>query len=102
VKDFLNYIREQGIVGLAVGIILGSAVKDLVTAIIEDLVNPLLGLLLNKAEGLTSFVLNISDAELSVGHLLSVIIDFVVISTISFILVRKLKFDKIDKKKKKA
>ena len=41
-KGFLDFIREQGVVGLAVGFILGGAVSKLVTAIITDIVNPIL------------------------------------------------------------
>ncbi len=98
-KDFLNYLREQGVVGLAVGFILGGAVSNLVSAIIEDLINPLLGLLLNKAEGLTSLVIKIGEAELTVGHLISVFIDFTVVSLVVYFLVKKLNVEKLDKKK---
>lgn len=33
-KGFLNFIREQGVVGLAVGFILGGAVSKVVSAIV--------------------------------------------------------------------
>ena len=50
-KGFLNFIREQGAVGLAVGFILGGAVSDLVKSIIDNIINPILGILLNNVKG---------------------------------------------------
>ena len=44
-KSFMNFVREQGVVGLAVGIILGTAVTQLVTSLVQDIVNPFLGIL---------------------------------------------------------
>ncbi len=41
ITSFLNFIREQGVVGLAVGFILGGAVSQLVASLINDIVNPL-------------------------------------------------------------
>lgn len=53
-QGFLEFIRTQGVVGLAVGFILGGAVSDLVKSLIDNIINPLLGILLNQAQGLTS------------------------------------------------
>lgn len=97
-KDFFDYLRKQGVVGLAVGFILGGAVSSVVSALIEDVINPLLGLLLNKAEGLTSFTLAVGDAEVLLGHFITVLIDFVVIAVVVYFLVKKLNVDKLDKK----
>ncbi len=98
-KDFMDFIREQGVVGLAVGFILGGAVSKLVSALIEDVINPLLGLLLGKAEGLTALSLKVGDSELLLGHLLAVFIDFVVIALVVYLGFKLLKLDKLDKEK---
>ena len=39
-RGFLNFIREQGVVGLAIGFILGGAISKLVAALVNDLINP--------------------------------------------------------------
>lgn len=100
-KEFIAFIREQGVVGLAVGFILGGAVSKVVTALITDIINPLLGLLLGKAEGLTKLSFQIGDAHLLVGDLLSVLIDFIVIALVVYLGVKKLGLDKLDKSKDK-
>lgn len=100
-KGFLNFIREQGVVGLAVGFILGGAVSKVVTALITDIINPLLGLVMGKAAGLTTFTVKIGEAELLLGDLLSVFIDFLVIALVVYFGVKKLSLDKLDKPKSK-
>lgn len=92
------FIRKQGVIGLAVGFILGGAVSNLVSALIEDFINPLLGLLLNQAEGLATMSFKIGEAEILAGHFVTVMIDFIVVAIVVYILVKKLGVDKLDKK----
>ncbi|KXK08264.1 MAG: MscL family protein [Candidatus Dojkabacteria bacterium] len=98
-KGFLDFIREQGVVGLAVGFILGGAVSGLVKALVDDIINPLLGIILGKAESLTTLVITIAEAEVKVGNFLGVFINFVVIAAVVYFGVKGLKLDQIDKKK---
>ena len=99
-KGFISFIREQGVVGLAVGFILGGAVSSVVTALVEDIINPLLGLVLGAAEGLQTASFKVSSAEILYGDLISVIIDFLVIALVVYFGVKALKLDKLDKEKK--
>ena len=94
-KGFAQFIREQGVVGLAVGFILGGAVSKVVTAFVNDIVNPLLGFVLGSAEGLRAMTFG----PLLLGDLLAVFIDFVVIAAVVYFGVRGLGLDKLDKPK---
>lgn len=98
-KGFIEFIREQGVIGLAVGFILGGAVSKLVAALVEDIINPLVGILLGKAGDLTTASFNVGSAEIMWGNFVSVIIDFVVIALVIYFGVKWLKLDKLDKKK---
>ena len=51
-KGFINFIREQGVVGLAVGFILGGAVSNLVSSLVEDIINPFLSVIMGMAGNL--------------------------------------------------
>lgn len=97
-KDFLNFIREQGVVGLAVGFILGGAVSKVVAALVSDIINPLLGIVLGAAEGLQTAVWTIGPAEILIGNFIAVVIDFIVIALVVYFGVKKLGLDKLDKK----
>lgn len=98
-KDFLNFIREQGVIGLAVGFILGGAVSKLVAALVADIISPILAIGLNNVESLKTAYWQIGPAKIMWGDFVSVSIDFVVIAAVVYFGVRLLKLDKVDKKK---
>ena len=98
-ESFLEFIREQGVVGLAVGFILGGAVSKVVASLVDDVINPLIALVLGSAEGMQAIEWTVGDATLHVGNLLAVIIDFIVISAVVYFGVKKLGLDKMDKAK---
>ena len=98
-KGFISFIREQGVVGLAVGFILGGAVAKVVSSIVADLITPLLGILLGAAGNLTTAVLKIGGAEIRYGNFLNTVIDFLVIAAVVYFGIKGLGLDKLDKKK---
>lgn len=98
-KGFLDFIREQGVVGLAVGFILGGAVSKVVSAFVTDIVNPLLGLALGTVDGLKTASLKLGTAEILYGDMLSVLVDFIVIAAVVYYGVKMIGLDKLDKKK---
>ena len=98
-KEFIAFIREQGVVGLAIGFILGGAVSTVVASLVSDIINPILGLVLGSAEGLQSASLSIGGAELLLGNFVSVLINFIVIAAVVYYGFKGLGLDKLDKKK---
>lgn len=98
-KGFLTFVREQGVVGLAVGFILGGSVSKVVTSIVTDLINPLIGIILGSTKGLEGAYVSIAGSHIKYGHFLSVLIDFIIVALVVYILVRAMKFDRLDKKK---
>ncbi|MFH1561013.1 MAG: MscL family protein [Patescibacteria group bacterium] len=101
-KGFISFIKEQGIVGLIVGFILGGSVKNLVTSFVEDILNPILSLFLGSTANLGELSFKIGEIEIFWGHFLSTLIDFIIIAGIVYYLVKSLRLDKIDDKVKKA
>jgi large conductance mechanosensitive channel len=100
-KGFIDFIRKQGVVGLAVGFILGGAVSKVVTSIVTDLINPLIGLILGAAGGLQGMVIKIGSAHLMLGNFIAALIDFIVIALVVYYGVKGLGLDKLDKKEEK-
>jgi large conductance mechanosensitive channel len=98
-KGFLDFVREQGVVGLAVGFILGGAVSKLVAALVEDIISPILSLGLQNIENLSEAYVQIGEAKIMWGDFLNVLIDFLVIALVVYYGVKLLKLDKLDKKK---
>jgi len=100
VKGFVQFIREQGVVGLAVGFILGGAVSKLVSSLVQDIISPVLALGLNNFDDLNKAYLQVGSVKIMWGSFLNVFIDFLVIALVVYFGVKALKLDKLDKKKK--
>ncbi len=98
-KGFITFIREQGVMGLAVGFILGGAVSKVVTSLVNDLINPLVGIFLGRAGELKKIFLQIGPAKIMWGNFLNSFIDFTIIAVVVYFGVKGLGLDKIDKKK---
>lgn len=98
-KGFANFIREQGVVGLAVGFILGGAVSKVVSALVTDVVNPIVGIALGAAEGLKTASIEIGSAKILYGDLISVFIDFLIVAAVVYFGVKVIGLDKLNKKK---
>ncbi len=91
---FIQFIREQGVVGLAIGFILGGAVSKVVGSLVTDVINPLLGLVLGGT-GLADMMWGV----VHVGSFISVIIDFLIIAAVVYYGFKGLGFDRLDAKK---
>lgn len=98
-KGFVEFIREQGVMGLAVGFILGGSVSRMVTSLVNDLINPFVGIFLGRAGELKKVFLQIGPAKLMWGNFLNSFIDFAIIALIIYFGVKGLHLDKLDKKK---
>jgi len=99
-KGFIGFVREQGVIGLAVGFILGGAISKVVSSLVTDIINPTIGVVLGAAGNLETMVLKIGPIELMWGSFVSVLIDFLVIALVVYFGVKGLGLDKMDKKKK--
>lgn len=98
-KSFMDFIRAQGVIGLAVGFILGGSVAKVVSSIVDDLINPFLGLILGSTQGLSGAYLPLFGAKIKYGNFISVLLDFIVIAGVVYFVVHGLKLDRLDKKK---
>ncbi len=103
-QGFINFVREQGVVGLGVGFVIGTSSTTLVKSFVANLVTPLIGLLtggidfskktvcLNSAAGVCKNTLNY-------GQVISDFITFFVILAIVYLVVKRLKLESLDKHK---
>lgn len=97
-QGFVDFIREQGVVGLAVGFILGGAVSKIVSSLVENIINPLVGALMGKVN-LTEKALHIGSVAIKYGAFISSLVDFIIIAAVVYFGVKALGLDKLDKKK---
>ena len=103
VRGFVDFLREQSVVGLAIGLVLGTQAKALVDQIVISFLNPVIGLLL-PGEGTLKqktfeLTLNGKTAEFGWGAFVSSLMTFVLVAAIVYYVFRGLRLDKLDKKK---
>jgi large conductance mechanosensitive channel len=95
-SGFLDFVRERGVVGLAIGFVLATSVQKVVTAFVGDIVNPFIGLVFfGKVQDLTQY----SVGSFKIGDFLSVLIDFFFLLAIIYLVFRALGLDKLEKPK---
>lgn len=103
-KGFMSFVREHGVVGLAVGLAIGTQVGKAVETIVQGFINPLVGMLIGDTKGLEAADFTITIAGRSGtfmwGAVLSSIIVLLAVSAVIYWAVMGLRLDKIDSKKK--
>ena len=86
-KDFLKFLKEYGIVGLAIAFVMGTAAKDLVSAVVQDVIMPIVGIFLPGGDWETA-VWSLGGAQFQVGHLIGALIDFLIIAFLIYAFMR--------------
>ncbi len=102
VKEFMTFVREQGVVGLAVGLAIGASAGEAVKSIVENFINPLVGVILQGTDltGIKSTV--VAGGEKQVfgwGSILQAIITLLATAFVVYFIVDKAGLTKVDKKK---
>jgi large conductance mechanosensitive channel protein len=104
-SGFVEFLRTQGVVGLAIGFIIGTQAKVLVDTLNASFINPLLGLMLGSGNKLSAqtFTLSIGSKHpvFAWGQFVFVLINFIITAVIIYIAYRWLRLDKLEKEKKK-
>jgi len=96
VYGFLDFVREQGVAGLAIGFILGGAVSSVVKSLVDDIIEPLISMVIGSSNGLQALAIG----PVTYGNFLTTIIDFLIIAAVVYFGFRKLGIVKVDNKKK--
>ena len=88
--EFIDFINKYGVVGLAIGFIIGSASKDLVTALVGDILMPII-LFFVPGGTWREATLTIGPVVLGLGHFAGALLDYMIIALIVFFLMRQIK-----------
>lgn len=94
---FINFVREQGVMGLAIGFILGGSVQRVVSSFVTDIINPLVGALLKAHGNFDDLKWTVNGSDILWGHFVTTLLDFLIISSIVYFVFRGLRLDRIDK-----
>ena len=89
-SEFIEFINKYGVVGLAIGFIIGSASKDLVNALVADILMPII-LFFVPGGNWREATIAIGPVVLALGHFVGALLDYLIIAFIVFFLMRQIK-----------
>lgn len=98
-QGFWEFIRGQGVIGFAVGLVIGTAASGLVNSLINNVVMPPIGFLLGSSDGLKGLSWDMGatasgeHAILNYGMFLSDLFNFLVIALVVYLVIRWLKVE---------
>lgn len=103
VNGFIDFLREQSVVGLAIGLVIGTQTKALADQLIASFINPLIGLLLPGRGTLDqkTFVLHLHEksAVFAWGSFMATLLSFTTTAIVVYVVFKSLKLDRLTKKK---
>ena len=103
VGGFVDFIRTQGVIGLAIGLAIGTAAGDTVKKLVEGFINPIVQFIVGSGNSLATAVWHAElfgrKADFAWGAALSSAITLVATALVIYWLVNIFKLDKLDKKR---
>ena len=101
-SGFVRFLRENAIVGLAIGFVVGAQVQNVVKQLITSFIDPLSQLLFGQALSDRTFTMHFNDhtATFGWGTFANVLVNFLFVLVVIYIIIKFLKLDKLDKPKK--
>jgi large conductance mechanosensitive channel len=97
-KEFLAFLKQYGIVGLAIAVIIGGKLNELVGSVVSDLFVPLILQPALRAANVDD-IRKLSAGGVLYGKVLGSAIEFVVVAMIVFLFAKKvLKEEEVAKK----
>lgn len=98
IKEFVDFLKLYGVIGLAIAVIIGGKANELVTSIVNDLLMPLVFQPALKAANVDD-IRKLSYNGILYGKVLGSVIDFTIVAFVVFLIAKYLfKEEKIAKK----
>ena len=96
VKEFMDFLQTFGVIGLAIGFIIGVASSAVVNSLVKDLINPLVGIFLptGNLSSLNASVTSPVSGKQSTflyGDFISQVVYFIIIALVVFMMYKVLK-----------
>ena len=83
-KEFMAFLKQYGVIGLALGVILGGKVGAVVTTLVEGIIMPVAGLIIPGGQWR-----ELSFGILKVGPFLGALLDFLIVAWLVFWFAKK-------------
>jgi large conductance mechanosensitive channel len=88
--EFLDFIGKAGVLGLAIGFIMGTYIGRVVSALVQDIIMPVPGALIPGGDWRKAIVsIPVGNGmNFAVGDFVGVIIDFLIVAVVIFVIAK--------------
>jgi large conductance mechanosensitive channel len=91
IKEFTAFLKQYGVIGLAIAVIIGGKLNDLVTAVVSGLLMPIVGRASSVAGGdWRDWKPELLGIKFEMGKVLGAGIDFIIVAFIVFWIAKKI------------
>jgi len=87
-KEFMDFMKEQKIISVALAFIVGIATAQLIQALVKDVITPLYSPYLNFLN--PEIAIEIGKSKFMIGDFISQLVNWIVILLVVFIIGKKL------------
>ena len=101
VDGFIDFLREKAVVGLAIGVVIGTQLKVITDTLNNGFISPLFGVLFGGVplqDRVVSITWHGRSADLGWGAVVYQIINFIFILAVFYAIIKFFRLDKLDKK----
>ena len=88
VKEFIDFLKQYGVIGLAIAVIIGGKLNEFITSLVQDLLMPLLFQPALRAAQVDD-IRKLSFHGILYGKVLGSAIDFVIVAFVVFLIAKQ-------------
>ncbi len=88
-RGFLTFLKNYGVVGLALAVIIGGKLNTLVTSVVDGFLMPLIGPLVPGGDWRTAIVAA-GPFRFQPGIVLAALIDFLIVAWVVYVIAKRL------------
>jgi large conductance mechanosensitive channel len=97
-KEFIDFLKQYGVVGLAIAVIIGGKLNDLVKAMVDGILMPIVTAFVPSGEWRTA-VVNVGPIKFVFGPFIGAFIDFLIVALLVFWMSKKILKEEVVTKK---
>lgn len=86
-KEFREFLQQGNVIDLAMAVIIGGAFGAIINSLVDDIFMPIIGILIGGID-FSGLSIKIGDAVILYGHFIQAIINFVIIASAMFLVIR--------------
>ncbi len=97
-KEFIEFLKQYGVIGLAIAVVIGGKLNELVNSVVNDLLMPLLFQPALRAAHVDD-IRQLSHNGILYGRVIGSMIDFAIVALVVFVIAKKLLREEVVSKK---